>query len=101
MSLEIKAKNRRDLCGEWGCNDVTSCEICVNQMWVPLEDAQKSLRKVSKANQILLKSCDENSSKIVEANKILTNWCKECEHDTFSSQCENDCKIIDLKKVLK
>jgi hypothetical protein len=39
--------------------------------------------------------------KIQKANHILDNWCKECEHDSFDSECENDCKIIDLKKALK
>lgn len=38
---------------------------------------------------------------VYKANKILSDWCKECEHDTFGSECENDCKIIDLKRILQ
>ena len=39
--------------------------------------------------------------KIKDSRKILDNCCKECEHDSFSDECENDCKILDVKLLLR
>lgn len=96
---ELESKTTSEISAGYDNYDYTN--YTAKQKWILLKEAQKELAVVRKvAEKAVLVNADLRQ-KIEDITKILADWCKECEHDDFGSECENDCKIIDLRKVLK
>jgi hypothetical protein len=75
---------------------------------VEIQDLKENFKKANQCAKIFVKKAekleDENAQlrekMITKVQKLLNECCKECEHDTFESDCPNDCKINDLRDIL-
>jgi hypothetical protein len=77
-------------------------EIFIRNIVKTLEDAQELEAENALINQHNIDIEKENvelHKKLLEANKILEKWCKECMDDNFGA-CENDCGTHDLRVCL-